>query len=74
MKIKFRNDHKGEKFLGAPLTPKSVWLLNYPRQIEAFGPLSLMETNIAEKKNGQMRKLSTRANQTKNVLKTITTR
>jgi len=51
-----------------------VFLLHYPHLIKEIGPLSLLETNIAEKKNGQMRKLSTRANQTKNVLKTITTR
>jgi hypothetical protein len=73
-KIKFRNQYKNQLRLGGHLTPKSVWLLHYEHLVEELGPLSLMETNIAEKKNGQMRKLSTKANQTKNVLKTISTR
>jgi hypothetical protein len=73
-KIKFRDEHKGDKFLGSPLTPKAVFLLNYLLLIALLGPLSLLETNIAEKKNGQIRKLSTRASQTRNVLHTISTR
>jgi hypothetical protein len=40
----------------------------------AYGPVMLMETNIAEVKNGQMRKLSTKANQAKNVCLTIAKR
>ena len=73
-KITFRDQHKNQKLLGGHLTPKSVWLCHYEHLVEDLGPLSLMETNIAEKKNGEMRKFSTKANQTKNVLKTISTR
>jgi hypothetical protein len=50
------------------------WLLHYVHLLKEYGPLSLMETNIAEMKNGQIRQLSTRAIQTKNVCKTIATR
>ena len=74
MKIIFRNEKAGHKFLGEPLVPKSLWMTHYAHLLLDFGPLSLMETNIAEIKNGQLRKLSTKANQTKNVCHTIATR
>ena len=74
LKIRFRNENEGHKFLGQPLTPKMLWLLNYLGLREAYGPIALMETNIAEIKNGQLRKLSTKANQAKNVSLTITKR
>lgn len=74
LKIMFREENKGDKFLGAPLTPKTLWLLHYSHLMEDYGPITLMETNVAKIKNGQLRKLSTRANQSKNVCMTIATR
>jgi hypothetical protein len=74
VKIRFRNENAADKFLGAPLTPKTLWIIHYFRLEEAYGPIVLMETNIAEIKNGQLRKLSTKANQAKNVSLTIAKR
>ena len=75
LKIKFRDENKQDpSFLGSSITPKTLWLLHYPGLNAAYGPVMLMETNIAEVKNGQMRKLSTKANQAKNVCLTIAKR
>ncbi len=74
LRIDYRIQHKGVKFLGDPTKPKTMWMLHYMRLINICGPLSLYETNIAEQKNGKLRKLSTKANQTKNVLHTISSR
>lgn len=75
LKIKFRDENKQDpSFLGSSITPKTLWLLQYPGLNAAYGPVMLMETNIAEVKNGQMRKLSTKANQAKNVCLTIAKR
>jgi len=73
-RIEFRNYYSANAKLNKPLSCKACWLLHYPSQVLNLGPLSLFETNIAESKNGQMRKLSTKANQTKNVLKTTAER
>ena len=74
LKIQFRDENKGDTFLGDKLTPKTLWMLHYWKLNKAYGPVMLMETNIAEVKNGQMRKLSTKSNQAKNVCLTIAKR
>ena len=73
-KLKFKFEQAENAWLNDPLTPKHVWILNYLRLILCCGPLILMETNLAESKNGDMRDFSTKSNQTKNVPKTVTTR
>ena len=74
LKIQFRDENKGDTFLGDKLTPKTLWMLHYWKLNKAYGPVMLMETNIAEVKNGQMRKFSTKSNQAKNVCLTVAKR
>lgn len=74
MKLKFIEEHKDIKWLSDPCSPKHLWMIHYFNAVNFSGPLCHLETNIAESKNGQLRKHSTKSNQTKNVLKTIFTR
>jgi hypothetical protein len=80
VRIEFRDEYRNEKGLGngpkvkgnvLNIKPKEYFLSLYKYHVEQGGPLPLVETNIAESKNGEMRRFSQKANQTKNVLKTI---
>jgi hypothetical protein len=74
LKLRFKEENHDIKWLNDSCSPKHLWMLHYFNAVTVCGPLCQLETNIAESKNGQLRKHSTRANQTKNVLKTIFTR
>ena len=71
MKLKFSEEHQDKVWLNDCCTPKHLWMIHYVNAVQLSGPLCHLETNIAESKNGQLRKHSTKACQTKNVLQTI---
>jgi len=73
-RILFKKHYSDDPKLNKQLSCKHCWLLHYVMQVRNLGPLALFETNIGESKNGMLRKLSTKANQTKNVMKTIAER
>ena len=71
MKLKFSEEHQDTVWLKDCCTPKHLWMIHYVNAVQLSGPLCHLETNVAESKNGQLRKHSTKACQTKNVLQTI---
>ena len=71
MKLKFSEEHQNTDWLNDCCTPKHLWMIHYVNAVQLSGPLCHLETNVAESKNGQLRKHSSKAFQTKNVLQTI---
>lgn len=53
------------------IRPKHVWAVHYPWHMMNMGPLSLVDTNVGEQRNCKLKSFSQSANQSKNVLHTI---
>ena len=73
-RITFKLENANDARLGGPLRCKHQWLQWHARSVPFTGPLCHLQTNAAEAKNGQLRTMSEKANQTNNVLRTIATR
>lgn len=73
-RINFRDYYEEKYGKRLDLTPKHGWVTHYARLVSEIGPLVCVDTNIGEIKNAFMKRASQKANQTKNVLKTIANR